>query len=117
MKLCLDMVNEPVVNWVKGSLTNVGDAVVGVCYRPPHQDLVVDEAFFRKLGQFSHLPALVLMGSLNHPNICWRHNTAVLHKQYRRVWECSDDNFPTRVIKDPTGRGHSDRSDSYNKKN
>lgn len=32
IKLCLDTDNEPVMNWTKSRLTNIGDFVVDVCY-------------------------------------------------------------------------------------
>ncbi|PKU32048.1 dtw domain-containing protein 2 [Limosa lapponica baueri] len=44
------------------------------------------------------------MGDFNHPNICWRDNTAG-HKQSRRFLERVDDNFLLQVIKELTRRG------------
>jgi len=44
------------------------------------------------------------MGDLNHPDICWRDNTAG-HKQSSRFLECFDDNFPLQVTEQPTRRG------------
>ncbi|GAB0195045.1 hypothetical protein GRJ2_001969800 [Grus japonensis] len=44
------------------------------------------------------------MGDFNHPDICWRDNTAG-HKQSRRFLECVDDNFLLQVIEEPTRRG------------
>ncbi|GAB0203516.1 hypothetical protein GRJ2_002817200 [Grus japonensis] len=44
------------------------------------------------------------MGDFNHPDICWRDNTAG-HKQSRRFLECIDDNFLLQVIKEPMRRG------------
>ncbi|GAB0205450.1 hypothetical protein GRJ2_003010600 [Grus japonensis] len=44
------------------------------------------------------------MGDFNHPDICWRGNTAG-HKQSRRFLECVDDNFLLQVIEEPTRRG------------
>ncbi|GAB0203429.1 hypothetical protein GRJ2_002808500 [Grus japonensis] len=44
------------------------------------------------------------MGDLNHPDICWRDNTAG-HKQSRRFLECIDDNFLLQVIEEPMRRG------------
>jgi len=46
------------------------------CYRPPNQEEVVDEAFFRQLEETSCLQALLLMRSLNHPDTCWKGNAA-----------------------------------------
>lgn len=91
------------MSWVKSRPTIVGD----VCYTPPDEGVVVDEVFFRQLEESSRLPALVFMGNLNCPSVCWRDKTAVLPWQYRRFWECSDDNCLTRVIKEPT----TDKSD------
>ncbi|GAB0190272.1 hypothetical protein GRJ2_001492500 [Grus japonensis] len=42
------------------------------------------------------------MGNRNHPNICWRDNTAG-HKQSRRFLECIGDNF--QVTEEPMRRG------------
>ena len=50
------------------------------------------------------MQALVLTGDFNHPDICWRDNTAG-HKQSRRFLERVDDNFLTQVIEVPTRRG------------
>jgi len=44
------------------------------------------------------------MGDFNHPNICWRDNTA-RHKKSRRFLECIDDNILLQVIEEPMGRG------------
>ncbi|GAB0182885.1 hypothetical protein GRJ2_000753800 [Grus japonensis] len=44
------------------------------------------------------------MEDFNHPNICWRDNTAG-HKQSRRLLECIDDNFFLQVIEEPMRRG------------
>ncbi|GAB0204465.1 hypothetical protein GRJ2_002912100 [Grus japonensis] len=44
------------------------------------------------------------MGDFNHPDICWRGNTAE-HKQSRKFLECSDDNFLHQVIEEPMRRG------------
>ena len=44
------------------------------------------------------------MGDFNHPNICWRDNTAG-HKQSRRFLECIDDNFLSQALDEPMRRG------------
>lgn len=44
-----------------------------VCHRPPDQE-DEDEALFRHLAEASHLVALVLMGDLNHLDICKKDN-------------------------------------------
>ncbi|GAB0204391.1 hypothetical protein GRJ2_002904700 [Grus japonensis] len=45
-----------------------------------------------------------LWGDFNHPDICWRDNTAE-HKQSRKFLECVDDNFLLQVTEEPTRRG------------
>ncbi|GAB0209097.1 hypothetical protein GRJ2_003375400 [Grus japonensis] len=44
------------------------------------------------------------MGDLNHPDICWKGNTA-RHAQSRRFLQSTDDNFLTQVVEEPTRRG------------
>jgi len=53
-----------------------GDIVVRVCYRPPGQEYRADEALWRQTGAASCSQSLVLVGDLNHPDICWWDNTA-----------------------------------------
>ncbi|KAF1424440.1 hypothetical protein FQV24_0004339, partial [Spheniscus mendiculus] len=65
-------------------------------YRPPDQEDQTDEALYRQTGAASRSQALVLMGDFNHPDICWRDNTAG-HKQSGRFLEC--------VVEEPTRRG------------
>ena len=60
----------------------------------------VDEALLRQLEEASCSQALVLTGNFNHPDICWKGNSAG-HVQSRRLPECIDDNFLTQVIKEP----------------
>jgi len=50
---------------------------------------------FRLLEEVLHSQTLVLVGDLNHPNICWRDSTAG-NKQPRRFLECSGDSFQTQ---------------------
>ncbi|GAB0205472.1 mitochondrial enolase superfamily member 1 [Grus japonensis] len=88
---------------IKGR-AGAGDIIVGVCYRPPDQGDQADEALYRQIGAASRSQALVLMGDFNHPDICWRDNTAE-HKQSRKFLECVDDNFLLQVIEEPTRRG------------
>ena len=88
---------------IKGR-AGTGDIIVGVCYRPPDQEDQADEALYRQIGAASCSQALVLMGDFNHPDICWRDNTAG-HKQSRRFLECVDDNFLLQVMEEPTRRG------------
>ena len=63
--------------WIKiKEQTNKGHLVVGVCYRPPDQGEPADKAFLLQLQEASHSQALIPMGDLNHPNVCWgRHAT------------------------------------------
>ncbi|GAB0175756.1 hypothetical protein GRJ2_000040800 [Grus japonensis] len=106
MELHLGMDEEPTESlWVriKGS-AGTGDIIAGVCYRPPDQEDRVDEALYRQIGAASRSQALVLMGDFNHPDICWRGNTAG-HKQSRRFLECVDDNFLLQVTGEPVRRG------------
>ncbi|GAB0208473.1 mitochondrial enolase superfamily member 1 [Grus japonensis] len=44
------------------------------------------------------------MGDFNHPDICWKGNTA-RHAQSRRFLQSIDDNFLTQVVEEPTRRG------------
>ncbi|GAB0183241.1 hypothetical protein GRJ2_000789400 [Grus japonensis] len=91
--------------WVrmKGRV-RTGDIQVGVCNRPPDQGDGVDEAIYRQIGAASRSQALVLMGYLSHPNICWKDNTTG-HKQPQRFLECVDDNFLLQEIEEPRRRG------------
>ncbi|GAB0184462.1 hypothetical protein GRJ2_000911500 [Grus japonensis] len=88
---------------IKGR-SRTGDTIVGFCYRPPDQEDRADEALCRQIGAASHSQALVLMGDFNHPDTCWRDNTAG-HNQSRRFLECVDDNLLLQVIEEPMRRG------------
>ncbi|PKU28257.1 dtw domain-containing protein 2 [Limosa lapponica baueri] len=91
--------------WVKiKGRAGTGNVTVGVCYRPPDQDNGVDETLYRQIGAASHSQTLVLMGDFNHPDICWRDNTAG-HKKSRKFLECIDDNFLLQVMEEPTRKG------------
>ncbi|GAB0182153.1 hypothetical protein GRJ2_000680600 [Grus japonensis] len=106
MELNLGMDEEPTESlWVriKGK-AGTGDTIVGVCYRPPDQEDRADDVPYRQIGAASCSQALVLMGDFNHPNICWRGNTAG-HKQSRRFLEYVYDNFLLQVIEEPMRRG------------
>ncbi|GAB0181056.1 hypothetical protein GRJ2_000570900 [Grus japonensis] len=76
----------------------------GLTRWPPDQDEEVDEAFYRQLEVASRSQALVLMGDFNHPDICWKSNTA-RHAQSRRFLQSIDDNFLTQVVEEPMRRG------------
>lgn len=41
IKPFLDMDGETVMKWAKRRLTNIGGFMVGVCYTPPDQDVIV----------------------------------------------------------------------------
>jgi len=106
MELRLGLDEEPTESlWVKiKGRAGKGNITVGVCYRPPDQDKRVGEALYRQIGEASRSKALVLMGDFNHPDICWRDNTAG-HTQSRRFLECIDDNFLLQVTEEPMKRG------------
>ena len=44
------------------------------------------------------------MGDFNHPDICWKSNTA-RQTESRRFLQSIDDNFLTQVVEEPTRRG------------
>ena len=75
--------------------------MVGVYYRLPDQEELIDEAFFLQLQEASRSQALVLLGDFNHPDICWKSNTASC-RQSSRFLECIEDNFLSQVISTPT---------------
>jgi len=106
MELCLEMDEEPMESlWVKiKGRAGTSGITVGVCYRPPDQDKGADEVLYRQIGEASRSKALVLMGEFNHPDICWRDNTAG-HRQARRFLECVADNFLLQVIEKPMRTG------------
>ncbi|GAB0180798.1 hypothetical protein GRJ2_000545100 [Grus japonensis] len=105
MELHLGMDEEPTKSlWVRiKGRAGTGDIIVWVCYRPPDQGDQADEALYRQIGAASRSQALVLMGNFNHPDICWRDNTAE-HKQSRKFLECVE-NFLLQVTEEPTRRG------------
>ncbi|PKU29698.1 adaptin ear-binding coat-associated protein 1 [Limosa lapponica baueri] len=80
------------------------DIVVGVCYRPPNQDVEVDDIFYKQLGEVSRSLALVLVEDFNLPDTKWAHNMAE-REQSRRFLECVRDNFLTQLVKEPTREG------------
>ncbi|PKU45296.1 rna-directed dna polymerase from mobile element jockey-like [Limosa lapponica baueri] len=75
--------------------------MVGVYYRPPNQDIEVDETFYQQLEKLSQSLPLVLVGDFNFPDICWRYNTAE-REQSRRFLERVEDNFITQLVSEPT---------------
>jgi len=80
---------------------NKGNLVVGVYNRLPDQEELTDEAFFLQLQEALRSQALVLLGDFNHPNICWKSNTASC-RQSSRLLECIEDNFLSQVISTST---------------
>jgi len=66
--------------------------VVGVYYRPSDREELTDEAFLLQLQEASLSQALVLLGDFNHPDICWKSNTASC-RQSSGFLECIEDNF------------------------
>ncbi|KAK4826309.1 hypothetical protein QYF61_007156 [Mycteria americana] len=78
--------------------------MVGLCYRRPKQDEKTDEIFYKQLGEVSQSLALVLVGDINLPDVCWKYNTAE-RKQSGRFLECVADNFLTQLVSEPTREG------------
>lgn len=65
MELCLqrdDQTDESL--WISRAQTNVADVVTGVCYRLPHQEEYVRDAFFKQLEEASCLQDMVIRGTL-----------------------------------------------------
>ena len=85
--------------WIRiGGKACRGDILVGVCYRPPNQDEEMDEAFYEQLAEIVRLPALVLTGDFNFPDVCWTYNTAQ-RKQSMRFLECVEDSFFMQLVR------------------
>ena len=64
-------------SWVRiRGRANKADILVGVFYRLLNQDKETEEVFYEQLAEVASLPALVLMGDFNFPDICWKYNTA-----------------------------------------
>jgi len=76
---------------------------VGVYYRLPNEGEPTDKVFFLQLQEASRSQSLVLLGDLNHPDICWKTST-VSCRQSRRFLEYTEDNFLSQVIDSPTQR-------------
>ncbi|PKU43807.1 hypothetical protein llap_5873 [Limosa lapponica baueri] len=85
---------------IKGK-TNKEDIMVGVYYRPPNQDVEIDEIFYQQLAELLQSLPLVLVGDFNFPDVCWEYNTAE-REQSRRFLECVEDNFFTQLVSEPT---------------
>ncbi|KAJ7424953.1 dtw domain-containing protein 2 [Pitangus sulphuratus] len=72
MELCLGMDDKP----TESSQVKISEqTTIGVCYRPPHQEDVA-KAFLKQLEKSSGSQALIFMEHFNHPDICWKGNTA-----------------------------------------
>ena len=57
--------------------------------------------FCEQLAEAARSPALVLMGDINFPDICWEYNLEQ-KKQSRRFLECMEDNFLMQLVREPT---------------
>ena len=75
--------------------------MIGVYYRPPDLGEAVDEAFLLQIWEASCSQSLVMVGDLNHQDICWKDHT-VSCKRSRRLVESIDDNFLVQVLDRPT---------------
>ncbi|RMC20237.1 hypothetical protein DUI87_01083 [Hirundo rustica rustica] len=64
----------------------------------------VDSLFYKQLENVSGSSALVLVGDLNLPDICWELNTAE-KRQSRKFLECVEDNFLSQLVSEPTRGG------------
>jgi len=62
----------------------------------------MNEAFIRQPAEAVWLPALVLMGEFNFPDICWKYSTA--QKMSRKFVECVEDNFLAELERESTRR-------------
>lgn len=64
--------------WLKGQdkRTDQRDTAAGVCCRSSDQQKEADEPFYQQLEASPKSQALVLVGDFNHPDTCWRSNTA-----------------------------------------
>lgn len=79
--------------------TSAGDIVMGVCYRLPHQEEAVHDAF-KQLEEVSDVQEAGPgpQGDFSRLDIYWKNNTAVC-KWSRRFVECTDgSSFLTHVI-------------------
>ncbi|PKU38005.1 rna-directed dna polymerase from mobile element jockey-like [Limosa lapponica baueri] len=85
---------------IKGKASKAA-TIVAVCYRPPNQDVEVDEIFYKQLAEVSLSLTLVLVGDFNFLDVCWKYNKAE-REQSRRFLECVEDNFLTQLVKKQT---------------
>lgn len=74
LKLVTKMTAESL--WVKTGEGQQGSGLRGLCCRPASQGERALGAFCRQLPEVRLSPALVLMGSVSWPDVCWKCNTA-----------------------------------------
>ncbi|KAF1481499.1 hypothetical protein FQV18_0000386, partial [Eudyptula minor novaehollandiae] len=70
-------------------------------YRPPIKGEPIDEVFLLQVQEASRSQALILLVDFNHPDTCWKSNTASC-RQSRRFLEYVEDNF---LGQEPTRKG------------
>ena len=75
--------------------------VLGVCYRPPHQEEKLDLEFLRQLSEAVQSRDVVVMGDLNYPDICWEAQSAKSNHS-RRFLTCIQDLHLTQEVYGPT---------------
>ncbi|TRZ19428.1 hypothetical protein HGM15179_007668 [Zosterops borbonicus] len=85
---------------IKGK-ANKADILLGVCYRLPNQEEEVDNLFYKQLENVSGVPALVLVGDFNLPDIFWELHIAE-RRQFRKFLECTEDKFLLQLVNEPT---------------
>lgn len=81
--------------------TNTRHLVPEVYYRLSDQGEPVDEAFLLQLQEALHSQALILLGDFIHSDVGWQGHVAG-SKQFKRLLECTEDNFLTQVLDKPT---------------
>jgi len=77
--------------------------VVGVYYRLPDQAEPINEALLQ-IQEASRSQSLFLLGDFNHPDICWKSNTASC-RQHNTLLEYIEHNFLSQVIDSPIRGG------------
>lgn len=63
----------------------------------------VDEVSYGQLDVASWSQALILLGDFNHPDFCWRDNTAQ-HRQSRKLLQITENKFLIQVVEEPRRR-------------
>ncbi|PKU37428.1 nedd4-binding protein 2-like 2 [Limosa lapponica baueri] len=88
--------------WVRNTdHCNKGILVAVVYYRPPDQGEPTNEVFLLHLWEALRSQALIQLGGLELPNICWKSCT-VICRQSRRLLECIEGNCLSQVTDSPT---------------